>query len=58
MEKNYTFKVIPIEKGIRLIVIYAYNKDDRDRVRLKLKEICNIEGIDCRIRFRKAGRYW
>ena len=56
--KNYTFKVIPIEKGGRLIVIYAPSKDDRDRVHLKLKEICNREGINCRIRFRRAGRYW
>jgi len=56
--KNYKIKVIPIEKGGRLIVIYAPSKDDRDRVRLKLKEICNREGINCRIRFRRAGRYW
>ncbi|MCD6466152.1 hypothetical protein J7L27_07305 [Candidatus Bathyarchaeota archaeon] len=56
--KNYTFKVIPTEKGGRLMVIYTHSKDDRDRVRLKLSEICNRDGIDCRIRFRRAGRYW
>ena len=56
--KNYTFKVIPIEKGGRLMVIYVNSKEDRDRVRLKLGEICNKEGVDCRIRSRKAGRYW
>ena len=40
------------------MVIYTYSKDDRERVCLKLSEICNREGIYCRIRFRRAGRYW
>ena len=40
------------------MVTYTHSKDDRDRVRRKLGEICNREGIDCRVRFRRAGRYW
>lgn len=56
--KNYTFKVKSIERGGRLMVIYTHSKDDRDRVLLKLDEICSMEGINCRIRFRRGGRYW
>ena len=53
---NHTFKIMLIERVGRLMVTYTHSKDDRDRVRRKLGEICNREGIDCRIRFRRAGR--
>jgi len=56
--KKYAFKVIQIERGGRLMVIYTHGEEDRDAVYQKLYEICRKVRVSCRIRFRRAGRYW